>query len=188
LFRIESPSAQTSAVQLRPVVSTVIGVGPAVDVPVPVRLMICGLPAALSVSAMVPVRVPVALGLNWGVITQEAPGAIVMPMHWLLRSRKSIAFAPPCVSALKKTDEVPALVTVTVWAGLVVPTSWAGNVTAAVLMLMVGVLVGGGALVVVVLPPPPLVPPCEARAVPPPAARSTAKATAVAAARRTRNI
>src|SRR5947209_5599980 len=82
--------------------------------------MICGLAAALSVSAMVPVRVPVALGLNWRVSAHEAPEAIVTPTHWLLRSRKSAALAPPCVSALKKTDEVPVLVTVTVWARLVV--------------------------------------------------------------------
>jgi hypothetical protein len=81
LLTIESPSEHTPAVQLSPVVSTVIGVGPAVEVPVPVRVMICGLPAALSVSARVPVRVPVALGLNWRVSAHEAPGAIVTPTH-----------------------------------------------------------------------------------------------------------
>src|SRR5947209_1174164 len=149
-----SPSAQTPLVQLSPDVSTVIGVGPAVEVPVPVRVMICGLPAALSVSAMVAVRTPVALGLNWRVSAQEAPGAIMTPTHWLLRSRKSTGLAPACVSALKKTDEVAVLVTVTVWAGLVVPTACDENVTADGLMLMVG---SGG--LVVVPPPPPLDPP-----------------------------
>ncbi len=47
--------------------------------PVPVRLTLCGLPAALSVIDTVPVRVPVAVGVNVTLIVQLAAAATDAP-------------------------------------------------------------------------------------------------------------
>ena len=44
-------------------------------VPVPVRLTVCGLPAALSVRVIEAARLPTALGVNVTVIVQLAPDA-----------------------------------------------------------------------------------------------------------------
>lgn len=44
------------------------------DVPVPLKLTVCGLPLALSVIVMAPVRVPVAVGVNVTLITQGVVG------------------------------------------------------------------------------------------------------------------
>src|SRR2546427_11379364 len=44
-------------------------------VPVPVRLTMCGLPAALSVMVIAPVRVPVAVGGKVTLMVQLAPAA-----------------------------------------------------------------------------------------------------------------
>src|SRR5258706_15666750 len=44
-------------------------------VPVPVRLAVCGLPAALSVKVVVPVRVPAAVGVKVKLMGQFAPAA-----------------------------------------------------------------------------------------------------------------
>ncbi len=148
------PMAQTPPVQVSPVVSTDSGVGPAVEVPVPLRVIVCGLLAALSTSWMS--AEPVAVGWKEIVSAQDAPGAMAEPTHWLLRSRKSSTLVPPGDSALKNTEVVPVLVTVTVWAGLVVATAWAPKVTDAGLMVSVGAAAGGagagGA------PPPPAPP------------------------------
>jgi hypothetical protein len=46
---------------------------------VPVRLTMCGLPAALSVILTAPVRVPVAVGVNLTVILQLDPAATDEP-------------------------------------------------------------------------------------------------------------
>src|SRR2546421_416010 len=46
-----------------------------VEAPVPVRVAVCGLPVALSVTATVAVRVPEAAGVNVKVIVQLAPAA-----------------------------------------------------------------------------------------------------------------
>src|SRR6476660_8179954 len=47
--------------------------------PVPVRLTFCGLPPPLSVMFSVPVRVPVAEGVNVTVMVQLAPPARLVP-------------------------------------------------------------------------------------------------------------
>ena len=52
--------------------------GPTV-VPVPVRLAVCGLPAALSVTVTVPVRVPAAVGVNVTLMMQLALAAMELP-------------------------------------------------------------------------------------------------------------
>ncbi len=43
-----------------------------------------GLPVALSVMAMVAVRVPVAVGVKATAMVQLAPGAMVAPVQWSL--------------------------------------------------------------------------------------------------------
>src|SRR5258706_15082825 len=48
-------------------------------VPVPVRLAVCGLPAALSVTVIVPVRVPAAVGVKVTLMVQFAPAATEVP-------------------------------------------------------------------------------------------------------------
>src|SRR5437879_11049277 len=47
--------------------------------PVPVRLMVCGLPAMLSVIVTAPVRMPVAVGVNVTLMVQLAPAATDVP-------------------------------------------------------------------------------------------------------------
>ncbi len=48
-------------------------------IPVPLRLTLCGLPAALSVIDSVPVRVPVAVGVKVTLMVQLAPAATEAP-------------------------------------------------------------------------------------------------------------
>ena len=48
-------------------------------VPIPARLTFCGLPAALSVTLSIAVRVPDALGLNVTLMLQLAPTASELP-------------------------------------------------------------------------------------------------------------
>ena len=50
-----------------------------VVVPVPVKATFCGLPEALSVNVNVPVRLPAAVGVNFTLIVQLAPGATELP-------------------------------------------------------------------------------------------------------------
>jgi len=52
-------------------------VGPVL--PVPLKLADCGLPAALSVTLSVPVRVPVVIGVNVTWMAQLTPAASVLP-------------------------------------------------------------------------------------------------------------
>jgi hypothetical protein len=85
---------------------------------VPVRLTICGLPEALSVMLTVPVRVPVAVGLNVTLITQFPAAAKELP-HVLVWANSPLAEMP----AIDKTP-LPLLERVTVCGRLVVPTVW----------------------------------------------------------------
>src|ERR1700747_2758413 len=91
-------------------------------VPVPVRLTICGLPTMLSATLIVPVKVPVAVGVNVTLIVQGAPARREGPQ--LLVWRKFVlAVIDVMVSVV-----VPELVNVTLCAGLVVPMVWEANV------------------------------------------------------------
>jgi len=95
-------------------------VGP---VPVPLKLTVCGLPLALSVSERLPERLPVALGVNVTLIAQLLPaatGALVLQVVPLAATAKS----PVAAMLVKVKDAVPVLVTVTALAALVVPTAW----------------------------------------------------------------
>ena len=93
-------------------------------VPVPVSVTVCGLPVALSVNVIAPVRVPVAVGLN--VIEKTHDGAS-SPM---LGHCASVAPAksPLVTMLLKISGNSPLFDTVTVCAALVVPTAWLPNV------------------------------------------------------------
>jgi len=55
------------------------GAGVAVSVPVPDRLIVCGLPLALSVMRTEAVRLPLAEGLNVTLMVQLAPAATELP-------------------------------------------------------------------------------------------------------------
>jgi hypothetical protein len=87
--------------------------------PVPVRLTLCGLPLALSVTVSDAVRVPDADGVNVTLIVQLAPAATLLPQ--LLVWAKSPEFVPltPMLEMLKVA--FPVLETVTVCGALVVP-------------------------------------------------------------------
>ena len=89
--------------------------------PVPDSATVVGLFVALLVTVRLPVRVPDAVGVNVTLTVQEPPAAIDVPQ--LLVCAKSP------VAATLETDAaaVPVLVTVTVWAALVVLSAWLGR-------------------------------------------------------------
>ena len=82
----------------------------------PVRLTMCGLPAALSLIVTAPVRAPVAVGVNLTLIVQLAFTA--SDERHVVVSEKS----PLMATLLIASAAVPPLVWVTVCAALVVPT------------------------------------------------------------------
>ena len=86
------------------------------DVAVPVRLAVCGLPEALSVTLKLPVRVPDAVGVNVTLMAQFPPAARELPQ--LSVSAKS----PLAMMLVMIRDAVPVLDSVTVCPALVVPT------------------------------------------------------------------
>ena len=61
------------------VVADKFATGPEAGVPMPVRLYTCGLFDALSVKVMLPVRVPVAVGLNVTLIVHVPAAATKDP-------------------------------------------------------------------------------------------------------------
>jgi hypothetical protein len=92
-------------------------------VPVPAKVTVCGLPEALSVKVIAPVRVPAAVGLNeiWnthGVASTAMLGhcASVAP-----------AKSPEVTMLVKVTAAPPVFEAVTVCVALVVPTAWLPN-------------------------------------------------------------
>src|SRR5262249_45381632 len=86
-------------------------------VPVPVRLTDCGLPPPLSTKLRLPFLMPLASGWNLTLTVQLAPAASVLPQV-LAEIRK----LPATVMLVTLSDEVPTLVRVTNFAGLVLPT------------------------------------------------------------------
>ena len=84
---------------------------------VPVRGMTAGLVRVLSVMVSVPVCVPVADGVNLTVIVQLAPG-------WTVPQLFVAAKAPLAVAPVIENGTLVPLLTVTIGAGLVVPTPW----------------------------------------------------------------
>ena len=83
--------------------------------------MVCGLPAALSEILMVAARDPAAVGANLALIEQLLPAVTEPPQ--VVVSEKSPELAPVSVMLLMLRVPFPVLLTVTLWALLVVPTS-----------------------------------------------------------------
>jgi hypothetical protein len=73
----------------------------------------------LSLTDKLALRLPVALGVNVTGIVQLAPAA--SDVGQLLVWAKSPAFVPPIAMLATLSEAVPELVSVTVWAALVVP-------------------------------------------------------------------
>jgi hypothetical protein len=94
------------------------------DVPVPVNVTVCGLPVALSVKVIAPVRVPVAVGLN---VIEKTHGS---PSTGMFVHCASVAPAksPLIVIFVNVTAVPPVFDTVTKCASLLVPTAWLPNV------------------------------------------------------------
>lgn len=79
--------------------------------PVPPRVTICGLPAALSVMVTEALRLPTALGVNVTETTQLPPAATELPQ--VLFWEKSPLFAPVTAILVMDKLKLPVLVRVT---------------------------------------------------------------------------
>src|SRR5215471_8458464 len=90
--------------------------GPLGDVPLPVRVALCGLPAALSETDSVPPRVPVVVGVKVTLIVQLPPAATELPQ--LLVWPKS----PLALMLVMLSGAPPVLLRVTGCEALVVAT------------------------------------------------------------------
>jgi hypothetical protein len=100
------------------------------SMPVPKRLMLCGLSPALSLIVRDAVLDPPAVGVNVTLTVQFAAGRTVGPQvvaDWA----KSPLFVPVKNIELMFNVSLPLFVTVTVWAVLVVATAWVVNVSVA---------------------------------------------------------
>ena len=115
--------------------------------PRPVSEMLCGLPTALSVRVIAPVRVPVAVGLKVTLMMQEAVGA--KPVPQLSVSEKS-----PLATIVRLVTARTVLwfVSVTVCAVLEVPTGWLAKLILNVERFTVGWLMTVTVRVCVLLP------------------------------------
>ena len=91
--------------------------------PVPLSPAPCGLFVALSITEIVAVRLPVAVGRKSTWIVHDAPTATNVPTHRSLLSPKSSGSVPPCRSPLMNSGAVPVLVSMTFCGALTVPTS-----------------------------------------------------------------
>src|SRR2546427_358674 len=110
--------------------------------PVPVRVIVCGLPGASSTMFSVALRIPVASGVKLTLIVQLAPGATEpAPLGQVLPAAKakSAACAPVMVMLVRFSGASPLLVSVTFCAALVVPTRCSPNA----LLVAESVAVGG---------------------------------------------
>src|ERR1022692_1709520 len=92
------------------------------DTPTPESGSVWGLPGALSVTEMEPVRVPVVLGVKVTLIVQLAPGFTVAPQVFVWPNGP--------VAAMLPTVRIPrpVFVSVAFMAGLVVRICWLGKV------------------------------------------------------------
>jgi hypothetical protein len=91
--------------------------------PVPDRVTACVLPGTLlllSVKVSVPLRAPVAAGVNVTLTVQVLLGVSVAPVQVSALLAKSLAFVPPSAAVETLRLIVPVLVTVSVWAALAV--------------------------------------------------------------------
>ncbi len=122
-------------------------------VPVPDKLMVCVLPAVpllLSVTVSVPARAPVAVDVKVTAIVQLPPVATELPQAFVWA--KSPALVPVNVIPAILNATLPVLVSVTVWAALVVLIVWFPKERLLGATLATG---AGGVRAAPVLPPPP---------------------------------
>src|SRR5436309_2360659 len=98
--------------------STVVGGGGDVAVPVPVAATFCGLPVPLLVTVIVAPRAPTAAGVKVTAMPQLAPGFNVVQLVDTANSNGALLTTLATVTAVP-----PVLLTVTVLAALVAPTS-----------------------------------------------------------------
>jgi hypothetical protein len=120
--------------------------------PVPDKLIVCGLPEALSVMPTDAVRVPLAVGVKVTLIAQLLPAA-TLPLvgHVVAEVKaKSPGFVPLSAMPVILRAALPVLESVTACAVLAVPTPWAVKVRLAGERLTAGAVWTGGVL----LPPP----------------------------------
>ena len=114
-------------------------IGTGTGTPVPLRLAVCGLPAALSMMLMSAVWAPRPVGLKATPIWQLLPGASETPQSGgAAASRLTRLKGAPTLMPLKSRLAKPVLVTVTLCVLLVVLMIWAGKVSADGAMLMPG--------------------------------------------------
>jgi hypothetical protein len=92
-------------------------------IPVPLRATLCGLFAALSVIVRLAVLFPLAVGLKVTLSAQLPLGITVAPVQVSALLAKSPAFVPVSPTLAIVRFPLPLLVTVSVWAALVVPSS-----------------------------------------------------------------
>jgi len=76
----------------------------------PLRLTLCGLPAALSMRQTAALRVPLAVGVKATLIVQLPPAGTLDPQ--LLLCAKSPGFVPVSIRLLKTKAALPVLLTV----------------------------------------------------------------------------
>lgn len=102
-----------TAPKFKPLGETVAGTPP-----LPVRLVTCGLTAALSVAVKLPSTEPPVVGVNVTPTVQLAPPARLAPQLLLAIAKPALA-----VMLVMLTDALPPFVRVAVWAALVAPTA-----------------------------------------------------------------
>lgn len=104
--------------------------------PVPLKLMVCGLLPALSLTVSEALRDPAAEGVNLTVIVQLLPAATLPPQ--LLVCAKSPAFVPLMARLEIFSEPLPVLERITDCGALVEPTFCCPNTTLAEERLMLG--------------------------------------------------
>jgi hypothetical protein len=104
------------------------------SVPVPFKVILCGVSAALSAMLTLPVRAPPAVGVKLMVMLHDCPAFNVAPEHVSLVRAKS----PLSVTELIINGLAPVLVTAMVCGPLVVPTSCGPKVSVAGFRLTAG--------------------------------------------------
>lgn len=109
---------------------------------IPVRLMVCGLPGALSIMISEAERVPLPVGVNVTLITQFAFAA--SDVAQVLVSEKSLLLVPPVVMLVMLSGPLPLFVSVSVCAIDAVPIVWLVNARLERLRPAVGVGAGVG--------------------------------------------
>lgn len=97
-------------------------------VPVPLTVIVAGLPGSEVARLTVADKAPATVGANLTVKLQVLPASKVVAVVQLPPNKKLVGLAPVKVTPLTVRVVVPRLVTVTVCVVLVVPNSWLPNI------------------------------------------------------------